>query len=280
MNLVLIGRGLATLALLATIALVLERRESIDLPAASIPWGGGEAPPLSEAMIRVPAGTYSVGDGQARKVKLQAFFVDRHEVTNRQFAAFVKATGYRTTAENEGGGWIYRGGERDWTYVKGANWRHPLGPQSSIASAGAHPVILISWDDANAYARWAGKRLPTEAEWEAAARAGASSDSTPNANVWQGKWPKRNSVQDGFFYTAPVGSFPPNARGIHDMIGNVWEWTADRYESSSDFRVAKGGSWFCSPNYCAAYRPGFRGKSPRTHAFNNVGFRCARDEAR
>jgi formylglycine-generating enzyme required for sulfatase activity len=301
-------------------------------------------------MVLVAGGTYWIGDNSAhpaadappRRVRIDAFYIDRHEVTNREFARFVEVTGHRTSAEREGGAWVYRGGERDWTYVRGADWRHPLGPGSSIDKAMDHPAVLVSWHDAAAYAKWAGKRLPTEAEWEVAARGGKSAtfpdhlvvhfaadkhDHTPgaadrpagepphpaagghggttsegpnpaadgSANVWQGRWPQRNSVTDGYFYTAPVGSFAPNELGIDDMIGNVWEWTADWYAPDTyraqgtaekpagpyagTLRVARGGSWFCSANYCGAYRPGFRGKSPPTSAFNNVGFRCARDVA-
>jgi len=250
-------------------------------------------------MVLVSAGVYTIGDeteevsGDAppRRVQLAPFRIDRHEVTNRQFAEFVRATSSVTTAEREGGAWIYRGGDADWFYARGADWRHPLGPGSDIERARDHPVVLVSWYDANAYARWAGKRLPSEAEWEVAARRGVpphfaprhtlahllphSSAAPANANVWQGRWPQRNTLADGFFYTAPVGSFAPNRIGLYDMIGNVWEWTADAYDSQQTLRVARGGSWFCSANYCGAYREGFRGKSPPDHAFNNVGFRCA-----
>ena len=252
-------------------------------------------------MVLVPAGEYLVGDDSPnpakdaprRRVSLNDFLIDRHEVTNRQFARFVEATGYLTTAEREGGAWLYRAGEKDWTHVRGADWRHPLGAGSSIEGAADHPVVLVSWYDAQAYAEWADKRLPSEWEWEVAARGGGahSGSGAPghpppdpaidaSANVWQGHWPRKNRLLDGFFYTAPSGSFRPNPLGLYDMIGNVWEWTADRYSPDDHRRVARGGSWFCSSNYCSAYRPGFRGKSPPGRAFNNVGFRCARDAAR
>jgi sulfatase modifying factor 1 len=257
-----------------------------------IRWGGGRATQLADDMVPVRAGTYVIGDDDGphpnadasrREVTIDSFEIDRHEVTNEQFATFVAATGYVTTAEREGGGWVYSGGESDWRYVQGADWRHPLGAGSSIGSAARHPVVLVSWYDAEAFARWARKRLPTEAEWEVAARGGLRPGAVKlrdpsrdgSANVWQGRWPRRNDQKDGFFYTAPVGSFPPNGIGLYDMLGNAWEWTADRYDSDDSLRVAKGGSWFCSANYCSAYRPGFRGKSPPDHAFNNVGFRCA-----
>ncbi len=303
-------------------ALVLEHRQAVDPSAAFYGWGSdldrNRSPPPND-MVLVPAGEYVIGDDSPnsapdappRRVGLDAFYIDRHEVTNREFARFVEGTGYVTTAENKDGAWIYRGGERDWKYVRGANWRHPLGPGSSIGNAMDHPVVLVSWYDADAYAHWAGKRLPTEAEWEIAARGGAKaafSDQQASyhgehsgwrnpaedasANVWQGHWPQTNKLTDGFFYTAPAGSFAANSLDLYDMIGNVWEWTADWYApdtyraekiahnpvgpQTGRSRIARGGSWFCSPNYCSAYRPGFRGKSPPAHAFNNVGFRCAR----
>jgi sulfatase modifying factor 1 len=277
-------------------------------------WGGIRTnAAFPTGMVLVRGGAFVIGDewpdalpdAPPRTVKLSAFHIDRQEVTNREFAAFVAATRFVTTAEQEGGGWVYRAGARDWQFVQGASWKHPLGPGSSIESADDHPVVLVSWYDAAAYAAWAGKRLPTEAEWEVAARAGVpasfqkravrSAPSSADANTWQGHWPNRNALEDGFFYTAPVGSFRPNALGLFDMLGNVWEWTADWYDggeyrpatqagasapAGETLRVAKGGSWFCSPNYCGAYRPGFRGKSPPARAFNNVGFRCAADAVR
>lgn len=294
----------AAILIVAAAVALFERAHEISVPKTGLVWaltpGQGVT---SDEMVLVPEGTYVIGDGHdapVRTVSLSPCYVDRHEVTNRQFAEFVQATGYVTSAEKQGGGWCYIAGERDWRFVKGADWRHPLGPGSSIEGAEEYPVVLVSWYDAVAYAKWAGKRLPTEAEWEVAARAGKPESEQPltptqgkaavPANYWQGEWPERNLLEDGFFYAAPVGSFPPNDWGIVDAIGNVWEWTADWYAAEvpkearnprgpaeGTLRVAKGGSWFCSSNYCGAYRPGFRGKSPPDRAFNNVGFRCARD---
>lgn len=293
----------AVLTVAAAVA-IFERSNRVVLPEGRLVWASGHASGnYSGEMALIPEGTYSVGDGHdapVRTVSLSPCYIDRHEVTNRQFAEFVKATGYVTTAEKEGGGWCYIAGERDWRFVRGANWRHPLGPGSSIEGAEEYPVVLVSWHDAVAYARWAGKRLPTEAEWEVAARAGKPESEQPlvpvnggaavPANFWQGTWPNENLLEDGFVYASPVGSFPANEWGIYDTVGNVWEWTADWYAAdvpaaakdpggpeTGTRRVAKGGSWFCSSNYCSAYRPGFRGKSPPDRAFNNVGFRCAKD---
>ncbi len=287
----------AAIATIVAAAQWFERVDAIDAAVASIGWGGGgRGRRLADDMVALRGGIYSIGDesphrsGDApiRPVRLAPFLIDRHEVTNRQFDEFVRATGHVTSAQRGGGGWIYRGGARDWKFVRGADWRHPLGPGSGIEQAWDHPVVLVSWFDAAAYARWAGKRMPTEAEWEVAARGGRAPGSVPlpdpsrdaTANVWQGTWPQRNALADHFFYTAPAGSFAPNAIGLYDMLGNVWEWTADAYDPAATLRVARGGSWFCSLNYCAAYRPGFRGKSPPEHAFNNVGFRCARSAQR
>lgn len=299
---------------------------------------------LSEGMVLIPGGEFMMGNKGAyadetpkHTVRLGPFYLDAHEVTNAEFDAFVKATGYVTRAERDGHCWAYFDGEADWQYAPGTDWRHPQGPASSIDDKMDHPVVCVSWEDATAYAKWAGKRLPTEAEWEYAARAGASghftamishnhhhsstghtlaaSDQSPSskshaagahnaasesqdnlatvdANIWQGHWPEYNAMSDGYFYTAPVASFAPNDWGVYDMIGNVWEWCADWYDSSyyavspiadpqgpltGHNRVARGGSWFCSPNYCGAYSTHYRGASPPDHAFNNVGFRCAMD---
>ena len=261
------------------------------------------------SMIRVPGGTYTIGDEDPHAkpdaspitVTINDFEIDRYQVTNKQFMDFVFETGYKTDSEKKGGSWVYKAGAKDWAFTAGANWRHPLGPNSSIDNAWNHPVVNVSWNDANAYAKWAGKRLPTEAEWEIAARSAHSykehtyikPDIDASANVWQGHWPENNTLADGYFYTAPVSAFEPNELGIYNMIGNTWEWTANWYTDDHDFRksqninpsgpefgtkkVARGGSWFCSPNYCSAYRPGFRGKTPQDGSYANIGFRCARD---
>jgi formylglycine-generating enzyme required for sulfatase activity len=301
-----------------------------------------------KGMVLIPGGTFVMGNEGSyadelprHKVEMSSFYLDAHEVTNAQFAEFATTTGFVTRAERDGHCWAYFSGETAWQYAAGTDWRHPQGPTSSIKDKMNHPVVCVSWDDAVAYAEWDGKRLPTEAEWEYAARAGfsghfiantgsnnsdhshhlahalssAGSDQSPSskshtggahhaasgseatesigeANVWEGHWPEHNEMSDGHYYTAPVESFAPNAWEVYDVLGNVWEWTADWYDSTyyavspasdpigpaaGQNRVARGGSWFCSPNYCGAYSTHYRGASPPDHAFNNVGFRCAKD---
>lgn len=277
-------------------------------------WGEG---PSSYAVanlagqVFIRAGKYIIGDESPNaspdapfmEVSIDSFYIDRYQVTNAQFARFVEETGYVTTAERGNqGGWVYEAGYAQMRHVPGANWRHPLGPNSSIEGCMNHPVVMVSWHDANAYAKWAGKRLPSEAEWEVAARSGLKPDKNAladpsvdaTANVWQGEWPSKNLMLDGYFYTAPVNAFHPNKWGIYNMVGNAWEWTSDVYTEdanervSSDLkkerfdlderRVARGGSWFCSANNCGGFRLGYRGKSAPWDAYNNVGFRCASDE--
>ena len=266
-----------------------------------------------EEMVYLAGGEFQMGieggeedEGPVHPVVLSPFLLDRHEVSNRQFAAFVEASGHLTQAEKDGYSWCFLRGGADFEAVQGADWQHPEGPDSSIEGRMDHPVVQVSWQDAAAYADWAGKRLPSEAEWEYASRSGGkahlsasahgSSGPSPqalkpvSANVWQGHWPDRNLESDGYYYTAPAGSFPANELGLYDMIGNVWEWCADWYASGyyhyspkrdprgptvGQNRVSRGGSWFCSPNYCGAYSSHFRGASPPAHSFSNVGFRCA-----
>jgi formylglycine-generating enzyme required for sulfatase activity len=268
------------------------------------------------------------------QVRVSPFWIDRTEVTNEQFARFVRATAYVTTAERPLDPRTYPGApaaalrpsgivfalpedvaERSdplswWQLVPGASFRAPEGPGSSIAGRERHPVVQVSWDDAVAYAKWAGKRLPTEAEWEIAARGGREKkpfvwgdELRPNgrwlANVWQGTFPTKNTAEDGYAGTAPVGSFPPNDYGLFDMAGNVWEWTSDWYRpdyyqhsvatdpqgpaSSIDpqepgvpKRVTKGGSFLCAEDLCRRFQPGGRGKAAPDSGTSHTGFRCVR----
>jgi formylglycine-generating enzyme required for sulfatase activity len=298
---------------------------------------------VATKMVLVPGGTFWMGSEDAdfpdahplHKVTLRPFYLDEHEVTNAEFAAFVRATRYVTVAERppdprdfpdvpaaqlvagsavfaqpahaislaEPGQW--------WQYVAGANWRHPLGPTSSLTGHEDDPVVQVCYADAQAYARWAGKRLPTEAEWEYAARAGQPAaayywgpELTPNgrwmANLFQGEFPAVNTRADGFEGVAAVKSFPPNAWGLYDLEGNVWEWCRDYYrpayyrvsparnptgpadsydpeEPGLVKRVQRGGSFLCSDQYCRRYQAGSRGKGEVKSAANNLGFRCAKD---
>ena len=295
--------------------------------------------------VRLDGGSFMMGSAEfypeeraVGRVTVGPFLIGRNEVTNDQFAAFVAATGYVTTAEKgldaaefpdvppelrAPGSMVFAQPAEAvdlsnpnvwWRYVSGADWRHPTGPKSSIDGLGSHPVVQISPEDAAAYARWAGGRLPTEAEWEFAARGGldgadyAWGDTAPNpeegwkANTWQGIFPHIDLADDGFHGTAPVASFPPNGYGLHDMTGNVWEHVSDwwvpghrggesidpagpseafaaRYASPEvgPMRVVKGGSWLCAPSYCARYRPAARQSAELSLGTNHIGFRVAKD---
>ncbi len=304
-------------------------------------------------MVWIEGGTFSMGadNEQGRQdeypkhlVKLQGFFMDITEVTNEQFAAFVKATGYKTTAEKDVQ-WkdlqkqLPAGTEKPspemlkaaslvfvptenpvslqdysqwWQWTHGANWQHPKGPNSDIVGKEKFPVVHISWDDANAYCKWAGKRLPTEAEWEYAARGGMKNNvyawgnenvdsGIVKCNYWQGSFPNKNENKDGFFSAAPVKSFAPNAFGLYDMAGNVWEWCADLYNNNyyealkkagiannpkgpiksydpdeplTAKRVMRGGSFLCNESYCSGYRVAARMKSSADSGMEHLGFRC------
>lgn len=263
-------------------------------------------------MVLVTGGTFQMGtdhgypyEGPAHSVTVGSFYIDRTEVTNRSFQEFVTATHYVTEAERLGWSGVFNPEVHDWTPLEGANWEHPEGPGSSIEKRLDHPVVHISWSDTAAYARWAGKRLPTEAEWEWAARGGRSQAEYPwgdklmsegrhHANTWQGHFPTRDEAGDGFVSTAPACSFPPNGYGLCDMSGNVWEWTADwfaddyfrksagitnpRGPDSGNEKVIRGGSWLCAENYCTGYRVAARQKTPIDSGLNNLGFRCAKDK--
>lgn len=259
-------------------------------------------------MVLIKGGRFQMGtdkgmasEGPVHTVDLDPFFIDEHEVTVEQFETFVKATGYKTEAEKFGWSGVFDVGRQEWTRVDGADWRHPEGPNSTTQPN--EPVTQISWNDTNEYAKWAGKRLPTEAEFEYAARGGlvgkeyAWGDELlpggkPVANWWQGVFPTKNTGEDGFYGRAPVTSFATNGYALYDMTGNVWEWCSDRfaedyYQNSpkrnpkgpekGDERSIRGGSLLCAENFCSNYRVAGRSRATPDSGLNNLGFRCARD---
>lgn len=310
---------------------------------------GKDGPP---GMVWIPGGKFIMGtdsdprrradESPAHPVEVDGFWMDSTEVTNAEFAAFVKATGYVTTAEKpidweemkkqvpEGtprppddalqpGSMVFTPTDHPvdlnnyynwWTWVHGADWRHPQGPQSNIDGKDNYPVVQVSWDDAVAYCKWAGKRLPTEAEWEFAARGGLQnsiyawgddSDIAAHANTWTGNFPYENSAADGYAGAAPVASYPPNPYHLYDMAGNVWEWCSDWYRTDyyaqcaarglvenpqgpaqpfdptqpySLTRVKRGGSFLCNASYCSSYRVTARMASGFDTGEDHSGFRC------
>jgi formylglycine-generating enzyme required for sulfatase activity len=252
------------------------------------------------------------GEGPARRIKLDAFFVDAHPVTNAEFAEFAAATNHKTDAERFGWSFVFQNhivqatearskAAPWWCKVAGADWRHPYGSDSSPCED--CPAVHISWNDAAAYAAWAGKRLPTEAEWEFAARGGLEQklypwgdELTPDGrhlcNIWQGDFPDRDLAEDGYDSVAPVRAFPPNAFGLYSITGNAWEWCADWFHathhitatranpigpSSGSRRVMKGGSYLCHHSYCNRYRVAARTSNTPDSSTGNAGFRCVRD---
>ncbi|NNC72139.1 MAG: formylglycine-generating enzyme family protein [Sphingomonadaceae bacterium] len=236
-------------------------------------------------------------EGPPREMTVESFRIDAHEVTNAQFAAFVEATGYVTVAERDPpplpgappemlqpGSAVFTTPSRDdprwWRWVVGAEWRHPSGPDSDIADAANQPVVQVAYEDAQAYAEWAGGALPSEAQWEYAALGGEaardepmSPNGTPSANFYQGVFPRRDLGEDGFTGRAPAGCYPPNGYGLYDMIGNVWEWTTAEGRGVPDAGVIKGGSFLCAANYCARYRPAARQFQERGLGADHIGFR-------
>jgi formylglycine-generating enzyme required for sulfatase activity len=289
-------------------------------------------------MVLIPGGEFLMGsadadgwaqdgEGPVRAVTVQGFFIDAGCVTNEQFAEFVNATGYKTEAEKFGWAYVFEmflsakerarvtqrvAGSEWWCRVEGATWRHPEGPGSNVKARWAHPVVQVSWNDAAAYGAWAGKRLPTEAEWECAARGGLAQKRYPwgdeltpggkhQCNIWQGIFPTQNTAEDGFVGTAPAKSFRANGYGLYNVAGNVWEWCGDWF--SRDFHVngprensagptlrrgsgqamgerkaIRGGSYLCHASYCNRYRVGARSANTPDSAAGNLGFRCVRDE--
>jgi sulfatase modifying factor 1 len=255
------------------------------------------------------------GEGPVRIVTLDKFHLDRYPVTNLRFQEFIEATGYKTEAERFGWSFVFKGhlppelqtdsvpGLHWWRRVDSASWQHPEGPDSTIASRGDYPVIHVSWNDAAAYAKWAGKRLPTEAEWEFAARGGLDQkrfpwgdELTPGGkhlcNIWQGEFPDIDLAEDGYAGPAPVNAFPANGFDLQTITGNVWEWCADWFSPNHHLyatranpvgpaqgttRAMRGGSYLCHASYCNRYRVAARTSNTPDSSATNIGFRCARD---
>ncbi|XP_077583433.1 formylglycine-generating enzyme [Stigmatopora nigra] len=289
--------------------------------------GQGDQKIISQ-MVQIPGGEFLMGtdnpgipadgEGPQRLVHVDTFYMDIQEVTNRQFQSFVNTTGYVTEAENFGDSFVFEGLLSEtvrsqitqavaaapwWLPVKGANWRQPEGPGSNVEDRLDHPVLHLSWADAVTYCTWANKRLPTEAEWEYACRGNLKDRLYPwgnrlkpkgqhYANLWQGDFPHHNSAEDGFAKTSPVMSFPPNAFGLFDMVGNAWEWTSDWWTvhhsprqqhnptgplSGTD-KVKKGGSYMCHKSYCYRYRCAARSQNTPDSSASNLGFRCVSQE--
>jgi formylglycine-generating enzyme required for sulfatase activity len=290
----------------------------------------------TKAMVRLDGGTFIMGtdsdvgfpqdgEGPTREVAVDPFHVDKFAVTNAQFLEFVRDTGYTTDAERFGWSFVFEDfvndADRDqivrnsgaapwWVAVEGADWLHPNGPSESLLddrSLLKHPVTHVSWRDAAAYADWAGKRLPTEAEWEYAARGGLRQRKFPwgdelrpdgehRCNIWQGEFPERNTGDDGYVRTAPVDEYEPNGHGLYNVAGNVWEWCADWFSAEyhtteaydrdnptgpdeGDQRVMRGGSHLCHRSWCNRYRVAARSKNTPDSSTGNIGFRCAVDAA-
>ena len=243
------------------------------------------------------------GEGPVRGVALTPFWIDTVAVSNARFAEFVDATGHVTEAERYGWSFVFAGLLPDdfpdtqgaarapwWRRVQGACWRHPEGSGSSCDERLDHPVVHVSWRDARAYCRWAGLRLPTEAEWEYAARGGLVQRRLPwgdelepggehRMNVWQGEFPSHNTLEDGHLGTCPVDAFSPNGHGLHNTSGNVWEWCADWFNGGArgEAKVIRGGSYLCHHSYCNRYRVAARSSNTPNSTTGNMGFRCAGD---
>ena len=275
-----------------------------------------------QGVVHIPAGEYRLGsesfypeESPVRSIQVGAFSLDVAPVTNADFARFVADTGYVTVSEKPPDPELYPNLAPEeqcpesavfipppptvdrsqplswWALVEGADWRHPQGPATQIDDLQDHPVVHVAYEDALAYAAWAGKRLPTADEWEVAARGGLvgqdyawGSEMTPEgrwlANVWQGPFPWRNEQSDGWFWTSPVGSFPANGYGLVDMCGNVWEWTSTLYpvpKGEQERRIIKGGSFLCAENYCHRFRPAALMGQTTDTATCHMGFRCALD---
>jgi formylglycine-generating enzyme len=284
----------------------------------------------TENMVKLDGGAFLMGtesdegfpqdgEGPIREVTLDPFWIDRYPVTNGQFQEFVANSGYVTESERFGWSFVFQlhipreryadlvdataPGVEWWCKVNGASWKHPEGPDTSVLEREHHPVVHVSWNDAAAYAKWAGKRLPTEAEWEYASRGGLEQrtypwgdELTPGGkhlcNIWQGEFPHTNTADDGYVGTAPGDAFPPNGYGLHTITGNAWEWCNDWFHPSyhitatrlnpvgppgGSTKVMKGGSYLCHKSYCNRYRVAARTSNTPDSATTNISFRCVRD---
>jgi len=283
----------------------------------------------TRGMVLIPGAEYLMGnqdgegypgdgEGPVRRVRVDSFYIDVGTVTNAQFAQFVKSTGYKTEAETFGWSFVFHSlvppGVAEtvnkavleapwWWPVAGTYWRRPEGPGSSVVKRPTHPVVHVSWNDAVAYCKWAGKRLATEAEWEYAARGGLTQmkypwgdelmpDGQHRCNIWQGQFPDSNTGEDGYIGTAPARSFPPNDLGLYNIAGNVWEWCSDWFSATRQSthlhenptgsatgkaRSMRGGSYLCHSSYCNRYRVAARSSNTPDSSTGNLGFRCVRD---
>ncbi|MFD9601529.1 formylglycine-generating enzyme family protein [Streptomyces sp. NPDC059970] len=307
------------------------------VPSCCMPPGAGaaQATPLApparrgsaEGMARIPGGPFLMGgqdthtlhadgEGPVREVRLAPFLIDIHAVTNDAFRAFAADSGYVTDAERIGWSYVFAGFLPDhlrrgapspghtpwWCAVRGTAWARPEGPGSTLDGRGDHPVVHVSWNDAAAYAHWAGKRLPTEAEWEHAARGGLEQRRYPwgdeldpddeyRCNIWRGRFPLHSTAADGYHSTAPVDAYRPNGHGLFNMVGNVWEWCADWWTTdhhthgladptgptTGDAKVIRGGSHMCHASYCNRYRVAARTANTPDSSSGHAGFRCARN---
>lgn len=308
------------------------REASITVPASFL--GTGPTHPHKSSideMVQVPGGRFLMGtedtegfsadgEGPIREVSLSPFRIDPYTVSNARFSEFVNSTGYLTDAERFGWSFVFYQFLPDdfpttqavaqaswWRQVPGASWRTPEGPNSNLEERKNHPVVHVSWNDAVAYCNWSNSRLPTEAEWERAARGELEQARYPwgnnlilgtehQCNIWQGIFPTENTAEDGYSGTAPVDTFPPNTLGLHNVAGNVWEWCADWFSASfhseddlaqrddplgppsGNVRVIRGGSYLCHASYCNRYRVAARSSSTPDSSTGNMGFRCVADE--
>lgn len=307
-----LGGALLAAGLLAACGVVPAKRAAVEACAAT-PAPARMADTSAPAWVVVPAGRYRLGstqfgaeEGPEREINSKAFQIAPFEVTNQEFAAFVAATGYRTLAEQgfalpgssdraPPGSLVFSAPRKVanfedigqwWVFVPGASWHRPEGPGSSLADRMNHPVVHVAYADAQAFAAWRGARLPTQEEWEIAARGGLVGaayvwgnapypDGQQRANTWQGVFPLSDARKDGWAGTAPVGCFASNDYGLFDMAGNVWEWTSSPF--GPEDRTLRGGSFLCAPNYCGRFRPAARQSGDAGAGTSHIGFRIAAD---